>query len=400
MKQLSIIGLCILLLQAPLFAQENIGIKPMAVHSPVVHGTTVDFSLDAPNARQVLIKGSWMMSGASRPMTKDSAGVWTFTARQLPSDLYTYKFIVDGVSIIDPSNVYVLRDVGSLFSMFITGGGKGDMYLVKDVPHGTVSYRWYRSPSLNMDRRVSIYTPPGYETGDKNYPVLYLLHGMGGDETAWLTLGRLAEIMDNLIAQEKAVPMIVVMPNGNVVQSAAPGASDKGFADVDFFLPHSMDGRFETSFKDVVAFTEQNYRVIKDKEHRAIAGLSMGGFHSLYISANYPSTFSYVGLFSPAVLPLNRIQGHMPEEQTKYNDTSAAIYDNIDEKLTAQKNNGLKLYWIGIGKEDFLRGQVTTFRKKLDSLHFPYIYHESERDHIWSNWRAYMLDFVPMLFKK
>lgn len=400
MKQLPIISLVILLLHTSLFAQQNVGVKQVAIHSPAIHGTTAVFSLNAPNAKQVLIKGSWMKSGSSKPMTKDTAGIWTFTASQLPSDLYTYNFIVDGVSIIDPSDVYCVRDVGSLFSVFITGGGNGDMYQVKNVPHGTVSYRWYWSPSLNMNRRVSVYTPPDYETENKSYPVLYLLHGMGGDETAWLTLGRLAEIMDNLIAQGKAAAMIVVMPNGNVVQSAAPGASDTGFTDINFFLPHSMDGRFETSFKDVLSFAEKNYRVIQDREHRAIAGLSMGGFHSLYISANYPNTFDYVGLFSPAILPLNKMQGNMPQEQTRFNDARSDIYDSIDEKLTTQKSNGLKLYWIGIGKEDFLQGQVTPFRKKLDSLHFPYIYHESERDHIWSNWRAYMLNFVPMLFKK
>lgn len=386
MKCSSFLIICLLFTASTTFAQQNIGTKKEAPVSPEINsGNTVTLRLNMPNARQVLVKGDWMKQNATAPMTRNAEGLWFYTSGVLPSDMYTYTFIVDGQSMIDPLNVYAVRDVSSLFSIFIIDGGNRSDYEVKEVSHGTVTERWYYSPSLNMERRMTIYTPPGYESSGKDFPVLYLLHGMGGDETAWATLGRLPEIMDNLIAQKKAEPMIVIMPNGNVAQQAAPGASSDGFPQVAFYLPHTMDGVFETSFKDILHFVENNYRVKKDKANRAIAGLSMGGFHALFISANYPNTFDYVGLFSPAVNPLPNVH--------------SSIYDNEIKKLTTQKNNGLKLYWIGIGKEDFLYKDVAAFREKLDSLHFSYRYHESPRWHMWSNWRAYMLEFVPQLFK-
>src|SRR5690606_15269401 len=178
-----------------------------------------------------------------------------------------------------------------------------DLYKVQDIPHGTVAKRWYDSPGLGMDRRITIYTPPGYESGSQKYPVLYLLHGAGGDEEAWNTLGRTAQIMDNLISQGKVKPMIVVMPNGNVIQDAAPGEGHDGFYKPQIMVAKTMDGTYEANFMDIIKFVEANYRVKADKANRAVAGLSMGGFHSLHISRYYPNTFDYVGLFSAAILP-------------------------------------------------------------------------------------------------
>ena len=176
------------------------------------------------------------------------------------------------------SNAFAVRDVANILDVFIIGGGKGDYYKVNKVPHGTVSHRWYNSPSNNsMVRRMTIYTPPGYETSNEKYLVLYLMHGIGGDEDAWMGLGRTSQIMDNLIAQKKAVPMIVVMTNGNVVQEAAPGEGSDGFLKPTFMLPHTMDGKFEETFMDIMKFVESSYRVKANKQSRAIAGLSMGG---------------------------------------------------------------------------------------------------------------------------
>ncbi len=166
--------------------------------------------------------------------------------------MYSYTFIVDGLRINDPSNVYTIRDVASVTNVFIIGGDRADLYKIADVPHGTVSKVWYDSPALGMQRRLTVYTPAGYEKGNKRYPVFYLLHGMGGDENAWSELGRATQILDNLIAQGKAEPMIVVMTNGNAALQAAPGESSLGYAAPSIQLPKTMEGSFETAFPDVV----------------------------------------------------------------------------------------------------------------------------------------------------
>ncbi|SBV93861.1 esterase [uncultured Dysgonomonas sp.] len=354
------------------------------VVSPEVHGNnTVTFRLHAPNAKDVKISGDWLQQPVT--MDKDEKGLWSYTTGPLRSDLYSYSFWVDSLKTDDPSNVYINRDVSTLSNIFIIGGGNGDLYKVNKVPHGSVTRRWYSSPGNDMERRITIYTPAGYETGNEKYPVLYLLHGMGGDEEAWMALGRTSQILDNLIAQGKAKPMIVVMTNGNVAQEAAPGESSLGFYKPSFMLPHTMDGKMEETFKDVIRFVEDSYRVVSDKSGRAIAGLSMGGFHSLHISRYYPDTFDYIGLFSPAIKPRP--------------DVDSPVYKDIDTTLETQKKNGVKLYWIAIGKTDFLYKDVTDYRAKLDSLKFKYTYHESEGGHTWSNWRDYMIEFIPQLFK-
>ena len=361
-----------------------------SIISPEVKSdNTVVFRLQAPNAKEVKISGDWMPSEGWKPgsalMTKNNDTTWTYTTAVLPSDLFSYYFLVDGLRISDPNNVYLIRDVASVTNVFITGNGKGDLYKVNKVAHGTVARRWYNSPALNMDRRITIYTPPGYESNKNIYPVLYLLHGMGGDEEAWIALGRTSQIFDNLIAQGKTTPMIVVMTNGNVAQEAAPGESALGFQKPTMNLPNSMDGKFEETFPEVIKFIESNYRVKAKKDSRAIAGLSMGGFHSLHISRYYPNTFDYVGLFSAAIMPSKN--------------TSSKVYENFDETLKKQMDNGYKLYWIGIGKTDFLYKNGVDFRAKLDKIGMKYTYFESDGGHIWSNWRIYLSEFAPLLFK-
>lgn len=354
------------------------------VVSPEVQGNnTVTFRLHAPNAKEVKISGDWLQQPVA--MNKGEKGLWSYTTEPLRSDLYSYSFWADSLKTDDPGNVYINRDVSTLSNIFIIGGGNGDLYKVNKVPHGSVTRRWYSSPGNDMERRITIYTPAGYETGKEKYPVLYLLHGMGGDEEAWMALGRTSQILDNLIAQGKAKPMIVVMTNGNVAQEAAPGESSLGFYKPSFMLPHTMDGKMEETFKDVIRFVEDSYRVVSDKSGRAIAGLSMGGFHSLHISRYYPDTFDYIGLFSPAIKPRP--------------DVESPVYKDIDTTLETQNKNGVKLYWIAIGKTDFLYKDVTDYRAKLDSLNFKYTYHESEGGHTWSNWRDYMIEFIPQLFK-
>ena len=238
-----------------------------------------------------------------------------------------------------------------------------------------------------MNRRLTVYTPAGYEQNkSKKYPVFYLLHGAGGDEEAWIALGRTAQILDNLIAQGKAEPMIVVMTNGNAGEQAAPGESVEGFERIPGMQQRGMmDGAFEMSFPDVVKFVESNWRVYKDKKHRAIAGLSMGGYHSMHISKYYPDMFNYVGLFSAAIMPGK--------------DAKSPVYQNIEEQLAAQYAKKPALYWIAIGDKDFLYQANNEYRALLDSKGYEYEYYETGEGHIWKNWRIYLTEFVPMLFK-
>ena len=373
------------------FAQQEIGNRgQVQVISPVFE-TVVTFNLLAPNAKSVSLTGDVMrglgVSERSVDMVKGENGVWTYTSPPMPSDLYTYSFMVDGVRTLDPNNVHVNRDVATVTNKLIVGNGIGDLYNVNKVPHGTVINTWFESPS-NIDepvRRISIYTPPGYETSGESYPVLYLLHGTGGDEEAWITQGRTAQILDNLIAQGRAVPMIVVTPNGNVEQEAAPGESSLGLEKPIMRFPKWMEGSFELTFPDIIKFVESSFRVKASKADRAITGLSMGGYHSLHISRYYPNTFDYVGLFSAAIMP---------------NDTvKSPVYDNFVPTLQAQSRNGYKLYWIGIGESDFLYQSNVDYRKQLDDIGMKYTYRESEGGHTWTNWRLYLTEFVPMLFK-
>jgi enterochelin esterase family protein len=368
--------------------------------SPEIHpDDKVTFRLFAPQVIKVEVTGDFLPTQKMETpygefdtpgvaeMTKNAQGVWEFTTPQaLAPELYSYSFVIDGVKVTDPNNVYMIRDVASVTSVFIIGGGRANLYKVNNVPHGTVARRWYDSPTLGQTRRITIYTPPGYEAGTEKYPVFYLLHGAGGDEEAWIALGRTAQILDNLIAQDKVKPMIVVMTNGNSLQKAAPGESERGMYKPTFMDETRMDGDFEAAFPDVMKFMESNYRTVENKANRAIAGLSMGGFHSLHISKEYPDKFDYVGLFSAAIIP--------PQEGV-----TSKVYDNFDEKLKRQFEQKPKLYWIAIGNTDFLFQANTDFRKLLDANKYPYTYRETGEGHIWKNWRIYLTEFVPMLFR-
>lgn len=384
---------------ASAFAQQALWGGSQIVSPQVNDNNTVTFRLRAPKAVTVQVTGDFLPTQAiDTPFGKFDGpgvadlkegkdGVWEYTTPEpLAPELYSYTFLVDGLKITDPSNVYQLRDVASVTNVFLIGGDRADLYAVNKVPHGTVSKVWYHSDGLGMDRRLTVYTPAGYENSGKRYPVFYLLHGMGGDENAWSELGRTAQIMDNLIAQGKAEPMIVVMTNGNAALEAAPGESSLGFAAPTMQLPKTMEGSFETCFPEVVKFIDKNYRTKAGKKNRAIAGLSMGGFHSMHISKQYPDMFDYVGLFSAAIMPSGEV--------------TSPIYQDIESKLAVQFAKKPALYWIAIGDKDFLYQANSDYRKLLDSKGYPYKYYETGEGHIWKNWRIYLTEFAPMLFKK
>lgn len=370
-----------------------------AVVSPEINAdNTVTFRLKADNAREVQVTGDFLPTQKiSTPygefdgpgvadLVKGENNVWSYTTPSpLAPELYSYTFLVDGLKITDPGNVFQIRDVASVTNVFIIGGDRADLYKVNAVPHGNVSKVWYHSDKLGLDRRMTVYTPAGYDSGKGKYPVFYLLHGMGGDENAWTELGRAAQILDNLIAQGKAKPMIVVMTNGNAALEAAPGESSLGFSAPSMQLPRTMEGSFEEAFPEVVNYIDSHYRTIRKKSGRAIAGLSMGGFHSMHISNYYPDMFDYVGLFSAAI---------MPNENAK-----SPVYQDIDGKLAVQFSKAPALYWIAIGNTDFLYKANVDYRKLLDSKGYKYTYFETGEGHIWKNWRIYLTEFVPQLFQ-
>ena len=385
MKKLLVLLIAVVGLAMNASAQQALWGASKVVSPELNKDRSVTFRLEAPDAKQVSIVGDFTtLDGktvAKADMVRDSKGIWSWTSPALASELYYYSFVVDGLKINDPANVYFNRDYASMANIVIVGGGYGDNYVAHDVPHGSLKREWYHSRTLGFDRRVTVYTPAGYEQSKKKYPVLYLLHGSGGDEEAWIIQGRTQHIMDNLIAQGKCEPMIVVITNGNAWQQAAPGETAEGlvYPSKRVRMEPKDKADFVDSFGDIIEHIESNYRVINKPSGRAIAGLSMGGGHSFRISYAYPKTFDYVGLFS------------------------ASVRDVTDEKvaaqLAAQRDNGFKLYWIACGKTDFLYKNNIAYMKYLDSVKFPYVYRESEGGHTWRNWRMYISEFVPMLFK-
>lgn len=330
-------------------------------------------------------------------MTKNADGVWEFTSNVLKPDLYKYWFEVDGVKTIDINNLYVMRGGRSdNANYFIINSGVSANYITQQVPHGTVSARWYYSPSFGKDRRMYVYTPAGYEQQPtRRFPVLYIFHGSSEEESSWLSQGRLVEIMDNLIAQGLCEPMIVIAPNGDLDSQASyytmnfdcsnqPHMCDvqnrsKGKDDFDYY-------EYEHSFRDIINFVDMNYRTIPSKQGRAVCGVSMGGRNAMNVSRIMRNTFDYVGLFSPALEP----QIHFPNKD----------YDQeIVNSLRQQAEDGVKLYWIGVGQHDLQWKTNVPFRKILDEVGMKYSFNPSNGAHTYNNWRVYLTKFAPQLFK-
>ena len=360
---------------------------PVAIKSAeILPDNSVIFRLVSKDAGSVSVSGDWMPGfGSSVPMVKNDTSLWTLTVGPLKPELYSYTFLIDGIRVLDPNNSQVKRDGNRNESMFLIPGTESDLYFVKNVPHGTLSKVWYESPSLKLSRRLYVYTPPGYEDSQGKYPVFYLLHGGGGDEDAWTTLGRTCQIMDNLISQGKAKPIIVVMPNGNPGQAAAFTEAPVNPA---VSAPYDMGmGLFEESMvKDIIPFVESHYRVIPDRDDRALAGLSMGGMQTLTLTGNYPSMFGYIGVMSMGLVDVTTM-GLKPDPDQ-------------DTKFETLKNSGYKLYWVGVGKDDFLYKSVQTLRSSLDKHGLNYTYRESTGGHSWANWRIYLSEFTPQLFRQ
>ncbi|GAA4397779.1 alpha/beta hydrolase-fold protein [Nibrella viscosa] len=344
------------------------------VVSPQVHpDNTVTFRYLAPNAKDVKLNAQFEKSPL--PMTKDAQGVWSVTTGPVKPDMYPYSFQVDGISVADPRNPAIFPNEGFQNSLVDITGTTPLVHTIRNVPHGTVSYRYYTSPELGQ-RPVVVYTPPGYETDTKTaYPVLYLLHGTTDLEETWTKVGRANIILDNLIAEGKAKPMIIVMPYGRAypVISKSSG-SLRNWDNLQAFKKDFLG--------NLMPFVEQNYRVKKDKDSRAIAGFSGGGGETLYLGLNNPDLFSWVCGFAP---------GMLKEEFDRNNATAFAN--------PAQTNQRLKLFWIGVGKEDMLYPVINDYLKVLDEKKIKHETLISDGGHTWMNCKLYLSTIAQKLFQ-
>ena len=382
--------------------------------SPEFMDGKVAFRYTAPNANAVTLNGSWQ-GGRNVAMTKDENGIWEVIIDTPAPEIYTYTFSVDGVSVSDPQNVLVQRDGSRFLTMLIVPGEFTENYFESKKQHGTVLHPWYSSKIMATDnRRLTVYLPAGYfDNPQTRYPVLYLMHGAGGDEEAWISMGRAAQILDNLIEKGLAKPMIVVMPNTNNNQYAAqtlgipnaqiaqqqrpqggqrpqgapqggqrpqggqqggqrPQGGQQGGGQ-----PNPYANAYERSLaEEIVPFIEKNFRVIANPDNRAIAGLSMGGGNTYTCSTMYPDMFRYIAPFS------------------------AAIFGDMDKvKLQAIKDAGCKLYFIACGSADSLITTSDNLDKALTEIGLKHTYMVTEGGHPWANWRLYLNTLAPLLFK-
>jgi enterochelin esterase-like enzyme len=363
------------------------------VTSPEVTGDRrVSVRVYAPQAREVRLTASDIPGiGQNSRMTKADSGVWELTLGPLDSGAYRYNFNVDGVATIDPRNPAISESNNNVWSLVYVPGS--DLFDSRDVPHGAVAEITYKSSALGRERRMHIYTPPGYENGRDRYPVFYLLHGAGDNDDSWSTVGRAGFILDNLIATQKARPMIVVMPAGHTSRSQA---NVVGRSATDEFVGDFVN--------DVMPYVEKRYRVMADRANTAIAGLSMGGLQTLEVAIPRLERFAYVGVYSSGLIGAFPNAGGRggaaaaapaaPAEPIAWEKTHAAKLDDAGLK------KGLRLLWFGTGKEDFLLSTTNATVDLFKRHGFSPVFVESPGGHTWINWRNYLSEFAPQLFKK
>jgi enterochelin esterase family protein len=342
--------------------------------SPEIHtDRTVTFRLFAPKASEVILMGSPGILEAIKkatPLQKDDKGVWSVTVGPLAPGFYTYGYAIDGgLRMPDPSNPAVeLRRWGNT-SMFIVPGPEKAVFEERSVPHGSVHVNFYDSQNLGTPRMFYVYTPPGYEAGKEKYPVLYLLHGNGQTEVSWTWTGHANVIMDNLLAEGKIKPMIVVMPYGHVpreIKPDRPAGAAAGDA-------QAIEKELLTAVKPEV---ERKYRVLTDREHRAIAGLSMGAAQSWSIGLHNLDQFAYIGAFSGG--------------------GNRAEWEKADPAMLNQK---LKVLWLGCGTEDAIYSSVKAMDDLLTAKKVKHVFNPSGAGHSWPNWQTYLSKYAPLLFR-
>ncbi len=330
------------------------------VVSPQVNpDRTVVFRLAAPQATTVEVSAEF--SGGKKAMNKDDKGLWSITLGPAEPDLYSYSFFVDGVQMIDPANAAVKVSLRATESLVEVRGETPQCYETQNVPHGLLHRHRYFVKDINRTRSFIVYTPADYAANaTARYPVLYLLHGSGDNEEGWTAVGRAHDILDNLLAAKKAVPMLIVMPFGQV-------EGDNGYT-------------FEKDLLGaVIPAVEANYRTAPGPQNRALAGLSMGGFQTIDIGIKNMDTFAWLGVFSAGI---------------------RGDYAKVHEAFLPQANSKLKLLWVGIGKDDFLFQNFTDLQKLLDEQKIRYTVKITEGGHWWRLWRRYLDELMPLLFRE
>jgi len=365
---------------------------PVFTSPEILPDKRIAFRLYAPEATTVALRGGDIPAPAraNAEFTKGTNGVWEMTTGAVEPGAYRYVFVVNGVGVIDPRNTAISESNTTTWSVAVVPGS--DLMDTKNVPHGSVSTVYYDSTALGRTRRMHIYTPPGYESGKDKYPVFYLLHGAGDCDDSWTSVGRANFILDNLIATNKAKPMIVVMPAGH---TNAGGGGGRGAATAGGPPPRDEFG--EDFVKDVMPYVEKNYRVIPDRAHRAIAGLSMGGSQTLNISIPHLDKFAYVGVYSSGILGGGR--GAAPAAGTPAPPFGAAWeQQNLAALDNASAKKGLKVLWFSTGAEDGLMPTTKNTVELLKKHGFTPVMKESPGGHTWLNWRSYLIEFTPQLF--
>ncbi len=345
---------------------------PARIVSPeVLSDGRVTFRLNAPKAQEVQLTGEFL--DGARSFTRDADGMWSLTVGPIAPEVYHYNFTIDGVRTIDPANPQLKTGstASTITSVLEIRHPSPAFYDAQPVPHGEIRTHWYQSKSLDSVRRLTVYTPPGYDKGQAvRYPVLYLFHGANADENAWYRLGRANLILDNLIAAGRITPFIAVMPFGYGVTPGGPQADNTAKFGKDLV-------------EDVIPYIEGTYRTLANRDKRAIVGLSMGGGQALNIGLNHIDLFSYVGGFSAAI-------------------GNAAAFPRTFPKLIghgSDVNGKLRLLWIGCGTEDSLFGASKSFSEWLAANNIKHTFRETGGAHTWMVWRRYLQEISPLLFK-
>ncbi len=393
--------------KAPAQTPAQTGRGPTVVSPEVSPDHRVTFRILAPQAQNVRLQGSDLTAGlgSSGPgspglpqLTKGENGVWEATIGPIVPGAYRYNFSVDGVSVIDPRNPSTSESNTNTWSLVYVPGT--DFMDTKDVPHGAVASVYYYSTALKRFRRMHIYTPPGYELGKGKFPVFYLLHGAGDCDDVWTSEGRAGFILDNLIAERKARPMIVVMPAGHTSTSTARAGAPAAPAGQSAAPPR--DEFAEDFVIDIMPYVEKNYRVLNDRRQRAIAGLSMGGSQTLNIAFSHLDKFSYIGVFSSgAVLGGARGRGAAPGATAAAAPAPESTWEQQHRAMlgNAALKKGVRLLWLSTGVDD---GLIANTRSTVDMLKkhgFAPVFKESPGAHTWINWRNYLHEFAPLLFQ-
>jgi enterochelin esterase family protein len=361
---------------------------PSVVSPEVTPDRHIVFRILAPQAKSVALFGSDFagLANATATFAKSDSGLWEATSGPIDPGAYRYTFMVDGVRVMDPNNPAVSESNANSWSLVYVPGA--EFMDTLRVPHGAVASITYYSTALGRNRRMHVYTPPGYENGAGKYPVFYLLHGAMDCDDSWTSVGRAGFIIDNLIAAHKAKPMVIVMPAGHTTATfTMPKPGD----------PAPRDEFADDFVTDIMPYVEAHYRVLTGRANRAMAGLSMGGGQTLNIGMTHLDQFAYLGVFSSGVFSMRRpAPGTPPPPPGPSPEWIEQHKANLDD---ASLKPGLKLLWFSTGEKDFLLATTKATVEAFQKHGFAPVYVQSPGAHTWINWRNYLEQFAPMLFQ-